>query len=78
MSEVAAAARKSDELSQVIVHLSEQTQVPVSEVEEIYASEFERLTKQARIQMFVSVLAIGRARTLLHQSKSPPRPGNGK
>ncbi len=68
-AEPALVARGSSDLAQRIADLSEKMQVPFDEVHEIYTSEVNRLAAEARIQQFVSILAIGRTRTLLRQSR---------
>jgi len=63
-------AQASGDLSQTIAHLSEKMQVPLDRIQEIYAGEVDRLAAAARIQQFVSILAIGRTRTILRESRT--------
>jgi hypothetical protein len=63
-------AGASSDLSQTIRHLSEQMQVPLERIQEIYAREVNRLTAEARLHQFVGVLALGRTRTLLRESRA--------
>ncbi len=59
----------ASDLFQTITHLSEEMQVPFDEIQEIYTSEVNQLTAEARIQQFVSLLAIGRTRTILRKRR---------
>ncbi len=68
-AEPAQTDRAANDLTQTIVHLSEKMQVSLDEVHQIYSSEFSRLAAEARIQQFVSILAIGRTRTILRESR---------
>ncbi len=61
--------RVSNDLFQTITHLSEEMQVPLDRIHEIYVGEVNRLAAQARIQQYVSVLALGRTRTIVRESR---------
>ena len=49
----------------VIARLSHKLQVPLQEVREIYGSQLERLTADARIHKFIDVLALRNTREIL-------------
>jgi hypothetical protein len=63
-------AQASSDLSQTMTHLSKKMQVPLDRIHEIYAGEVNRLAAEARIHQFVSILAIGRTRTILRESRT--------
>lgn len=60
------------ELAQAIAHISEKMQIPLDEVHEIYSCEVSRLAAEARLHQFVSILAIGRTRSILRKSRVRP------
>ncbi len=60
----------SGDLSRRIAHLSDKMQVPLDQIEEIYAGEVDRLAADARLQQFVSILAIGRTRAILQRRRA--------
>jgi Protein of unknown function (DUF3562) len=62
-------AEASTELSRSVASLANRMQVPVNKIEEIYSNELSRLTAEARLQMFVGVLAISRTRDILRQNQ---------
>ena len=54
-----------------VTALSAKFRVPAQEVEEVYSAQLERLSADARIDDFLSVLAIRNARAILRASTSP-------
>ncbi len=60
----------SGDSSQTIAQLSEKMQVPLDQIQAIYADEVDRLAAEARIQQFVSILAISRTRTILRKLRT--------
>ena len=54
-----------------ITTLSEQLRVPAHQVREIYSAQLERLASEARIDDFLTVLAVRNARAILRVTASP-------
>jgi hypothetical protein len=48
-------------------------ELPVDEIESAYLSEVTKIEKGARIKTFVSVLAAGNVRSLLHRAREVSR-----
>lgn len=61
-------AEASTELPRSVASLATRMHIPVNKIEEIYSNELNRLTAEARLQMFVGVLAISRTRDILRQN----------
>ena len=58
---------KSDQ-ARAIAAISDQLQLPVGQVGEVYQKEFERLSVQARIPTYLTVLTIRNVRSILGRS----------
>ena len=57
--------------SDPIAALSRKFQVPAQKVEEVYSAQRERLSIDARIDEFITILAIRNARAILRASGLP-------
>jgi hypothetical protein len=54
-----------------VVTLSKKFHIPAQQAQEVYSSQFERLSVDARIDDFLTVLAIRNARAILRTNASP-------
>jgi hypothetical protein len=59
-----------DEAQRAIQALSDQLHVPQLKVLEVYKTEYRRISAQARIPTFVSVLAMRNTRSILRDAAS--------
>ncbi len=57
-----------------VTTLSEQLRVPAHQVREIYSAQLQRLASEARIDDFLTVLAVRNARAILRTIVSPKLP----
>jgi len=60
----------------VIARLSHKLHVPLHEVREIYGEQLERLAADARVQSFVSVLALRNTRDILRAEERRVAPSS--
>lgn len=67
MTESISAMEESD--VQAIAALSQKLKVPEEEVVKVFRIELDRLSVQARIPNFLSVLAMRNTRSILHRSR---------